>query len=213
MKIAILLRGHIRKSNEILENFKNNLIINNSNLEIIIFIHTWDLVNKGFPDKVNYDELKKKYNILSNDNIIMENQDNVKETPLFYNNANIKKFRYQLHAIHKLKEMVQNYELNNNIKFDYFFFTRFDLNYSMNLSTIIEKMGKNNILTIDNFIYYDLYAFVDRVAFEKYGDMYLLPSKKIKNMYKSYGVNPIIDYIIKKNNFNHVKINIASLYR
>lgn len=90
-KIAILISGHLRNFNEIIDNFYNNLIIPiSSSFLYDIYIHTWDdnyTKDKIMNNDQNFIELKitKEYiNNLFNDNdivikkIIIENQEQIK---------------------------------------------------------------------------------------------------------------------------------------
>ena len=43
--------------------------------------------------------------------------------------------------------------------------------------------------------------------------MLLLKFNKIKNKYKSHGINPIIDFLIKKNNLKIIENNLCFLSR
>ena len=97
-KIAILISGHLRNFDEIINNFYNNLIIPiSSNFLYDIYIHTWN--NNYTKDKImNKDEnfkeiqINKEYlNKLFNDNniiikkIIIENQEEIKDKLDLYN--------------------------------------------------------------------------------------------------------------------------------
>ncbi len=122
-KIAILISGHLRNFNEIIDNFYNNLIIPISTEFVYdIYIHTWD--DNYTRDKImNHDKnfidikITKEYinNLFNNNNIvikkiIIENQEQIK------NKLNLREY------------------LNNNTK-ERTIHDRFDNSYVEDLTT------------------------------------------------------------------------------
>lgn len=158
MKIAILLRGHVRNYEKIIENF-NFLIKNNLDYELNIFIHTWDIINYNSDELTNVDKIIQLYNPKK---IKIDNQKNVVDEEIFYKNANRKKFVFQLYSIHILKKMLIEYESENNIIFDYVIHTRFDILYNTTITNIIESMKDYDILTFPKKTYYDIYCVCKR---------------------------------------------------
>ncbi len=205
-KIAILLRGHVRSYKKTVENFLK--FIDCENLQVDIFIHTWDTVNYDTIEPTNIDEIKYLYNPI---NICVDSQLDISTKPIFYKNANRAKFKFQLYSIYILKEMMTEHELKNNFKYDYVIHTRFDLAYIMNLNEVINLLENNNIVTHFKLTYYDLFCAIDRQYIELYSNMILQNFKKIKKQYKMYGINPIIDFNIK--NLSHSKTIFARIIR
>jgi hypothetical protein len=128
-------------------------------------------------------------------------------------NANKAKFAYQLYSMHKLKNLVRQYEQKNNCKFDAFIHTRFDMVYFKSLPEFLNLSKTHDIATFEKSIYYDLFAVLNKKSFEIYSNMYTMNFKKIKKIYNSYGINPIIQHIIKIYNFKHYKGRLAYLSR
>lgn len=210
--IAILIRGHCRNYKKLLNNFKNNFLKDlPSDYKIYIFVHTWTKNNYKNRIKTNKEQIITDYNLNEN-NIIIENQDEILNNKLFLNNSNRDKFKFQLYGIYKLKELLLKYENTNNIKFDYVFFTRFDLIYYISLKDLLTKID-NKITLFPKDVYYDIYCLLDRKYLEIYGNMILYNFKKIKKIYNSYGINPIIKFIRQKFNLNVNYIKLAYIRR
>ena len=123
-KIAILIRGHTRNYEKIYFNFLQNIIKSSQDIEIKIFIHTWNTSNYNDNTLTDIEKLKLLYNP---ELIEIENQQDIINEPIFYSNINKDKFKFQLYSIYKLGQMINSYETNNNYKFDYYFHTRFDI--------------------------------------------------------------------------------------
>ncbi|ADO67279.1 hypothetical protein crov246 [Cafeteria roenbergensis virus] len=213
INVAILIRGHTRNYETLLLNFKNVLIANlPENYKIHIFIHTWHTNNYTNTIITDKNKLVNDYNINEN-NIIIDKQNEIERLESFTHNANKYKFKFQLYGIYKLKNMVIEFENKNNFKFDYVLFTRFDiLYYSINFHELLVKT-KNKILLISKDVYYDIYCLMDRKFLNIYGNMILYNFKKIKNIYNSYGINPIIKFIIKKYNIDVNYLRIGFIRR
>jgi hypothetical protein len=192
--IAILLRGHTRNYEKLLDNF-NNFKDLEKDYNLFIFIHTWKTTNFNNLIPIDKEKIIKNFNINEN-NIIIENQLDILNNKLFKTNRNRDKFKFQLYSIFKLKDHLINFENNNNFRFDYVFFTRFDIHYFVKLKDLLENVT-NKILFFPKDVYYDIYCLMDRKFLDIYGNMILYNFKSIKKFYNSYGINPIIKYIIK----------------
>lgn len=206
-KIAILLRGHVRSYKKTLEKFL--YFKNCENFDIDVFIHTWDTVNYNTSELTNIEEIKQLYNPVD---CVVDNQLDVKSKPLFYSNSNRDKFKYQLYSMYILGNMMANYELKNDFKYDYVINTRFDLTYFVNLNEIIEKIeNEYDVVTDCKFTYYDLFCVIDRKYSNLFSNMICQKHKKIINKYGSYGINPVIDFNIK--NLKHLKMRFVWIVR
>lgn len=210
INVAILIRGHIRNYRKLLQNFNEfKKLPNEYNLHI--FIHTWNTTNFNNCIHVNKEILINDFN-LDQDKLIIENQTEILNSNIFKKNRNRNKFKFQLYAIYKLKNLVLDFENSNNLKFNYIFFTRFDLIYLINLKNLIQKTA-NKIILFPKDVYYDIFCLLDRKFLEIYGNMILYNFKLIKKIYNSYGINPIIKFIIKKYTLEKELIRIAFIKR
>ena len=110
---------------------------------------------------------------------------------------------------------MKKYELDNNIIFDYVYHTRFDLEHSVFINCLINKIQENNLDMIIHYnpIYYDLYCFMKRKYCELYSTMINMNFKVIKKKYKTYGINPIIIHIIKLNNIKFLNWTVSHIKR
>jgi hypothetical protein len=203
--IAILIRGHSRNYQRVYQNFYNNIMKYKSSENVKIFIHTWSTTNYDNTTPVNKENIVELY---QPESIIVEDQKSV-----ILRNANKAKFAYQLYSMHKLKNLVRQYEQKNNCKFDAFIHTRFDMVYFKSLPEFLNLSKTHDIATFEKSIYYDLFAVLNKKSFEIYSNMYTMNFKKIKKIYNSYGINPIIQHIIKIYNFKHYKGRLAYLSR
>jgi hypothetical protein len=203
--IAILIRGHSRNYQHVYQNFYDNIMKYKSSENVKIFIHTWSTTNYDNTTPVNKENIVELY---QPESIIVEDQKSV-----ILRNANKAKFAYQLYSMHKLKNLVRQYEQKNNCKFDAFIHTRFDMVYFKSLPEFLNLSKTHDIATFEKSIYYDLFAVLNKKSFEIYSNMYTMNFKKIKKIYNSYGINPIIQHIIKIYNFKHYKGRLAYLSR
>jgi hypothetical protein len=203
--IAILIRGHSRNYQRVYQNFYDNIMKYKSSENVKIFIHTWTTTNYDNTTPVNKENIVELY---QPESIIVEDQQKV-----ILHNANKAKFAYQLYSMHKLKNLVRQYEQKNNCKFDAFIHTRFDMVYFKSLPEFLNLSKTHDIATFEKSIYYDLFAVLNKKSFEIYSNMYTMNFKKIKKIYNSYGINPIIQHIIKIYNFKHYKGRLAYLSR
>lgn len=129
-KIAILISGHLRNFNEIIENFRDNLIMPiSSEFLYDIYIHTWD--NNYTGDKIlnhddNYIDIKitKEYidNLFNSNNIItkkiiIENQEEIKTQLNLreYLNNNTKE-----RTIHNKSDSTYVKDLTNKLFFQFY---------------------------------------------------------------------------------------------
>ena len=176
-----------------------------SSENVKIFIHTWTTTNYDNTTPVNKENIVELY---QPESIIVEDQKSVT-----LHNANKAKFAYQLYSMHKLKNLVRQYEQKNKCKFDAFIHTRFDMVYFKSLPEFLNLSKTHDIATFEKSIYYDLFAILNKKSFEIYSNMYTMNFKKIKKIYNSYGINPIIQHIIKIYNFKHYKGRLAYLSR
>ena len=203
--IAILIRGHSRNYQRVYQNFYDNIMKYKSSENVKIFIHTWTTTNYDNTTPVNKENIVELY---QPESIIVEDQQKV-----ILHNANKAKFAYQLYSMHKLKNLVRQYEQKNKCKFDAFIHTRFDMVYFKSLPEFLNLSKTHDIATFEKSIYYDLFAVLNKKSFEIYSNMYTMNFKKIKKIYNSYGINPIIQHIIKIYNFKHYKGRLAYLSR
>jgi hypothetical protein len=203
--IAILIRGHSRNYQHVYQNFYDNIMKYKSSENVKIFIHTWTTTNYDNTSPVNKENIVELY---QPESIMVEDQKSV-----ILRNANKAKFAYQLYSMHKLKNLVRQYEQKNNCKFDAFIHTRFDMVYFKSLPEFLNLSKTHDIATFEKSIYYDLFAVLNKKSFEIYSNMYTMNFKKIKKIYNSYGINPIIQHIIKIYNFKHYKGRLAYLSR
>lgn len=203
--IAILIRGHSRNYQRVYQNFYDNIMKYKSSENVKIFIHTWTTTNYDNTTPVNKENIVELY---QPESIIVEDQKSV-----ILRNANKAKFAYQLYSMHKLKNLVRQYEQKNNCKFDSFIHTRFDMVYFKSLPEFLNLSKTHDIATFEKSVYYDLFAILNKKSFKIYSNMYTMNFKKIKKIYNSYGINPIIQHIIKIYNFKHYKGRLAYLSR
>ena len=210
IKIALCIRGHMRTYLKTIKNIYDK-ILNNNNYEIVVFLHTWDTMN--YNNNISIPSLEELTKLYKTNNILIENQKMIRNYELFYNNRNRDKFRYQLYGIYKLGQMVRDYEKNNNIKFDYFIHTRFDINFNYTIKENLDFLGNSDILTDLDFAYYDLTTLLNRNSFDLYSNMILYPFGFYKNKYKMYGIIIIIDYLIKQKKLKHKTSRFAWIMR
>ncbi len=199
--IALCIRGHLRTYLKTIKNIYEN-IIDDKNYKIIVFLHTWDTMD--YNNNIEIPSSEKLTNLYKTNNILIENQKNVKNMEIMYKNKNRDKFKYQLYSIYKLKNMVREYEKNNNFIFDYYIHTRFDIYFNTTLTNIINIFGNNEIITDPNFTYYDLACILNNNTFNLYSDMILYPFGYYKNKYKMYGIIIMIDCLIKQKKLKHI---------
>lgn len=211
-KVAVLIRGHVRNYAKLKKSF-DFFTQPNDNYEYTMFVHTWNTVNYSSAEIIDIEAIKNFYNTI---NIIVEEQKYISTTCVYFmNNRNRDKFKFQLYSIYNVHKMMLEYEQTNNVKFDYVYHTRFDMLYNTKLCDIIKTMDEKeaDIVTPYKFVYYDLNCLIRRVNSDKYSNMILYDFKKIKKIYKSYGINCIIKYLIDKNNWKHLNQNFAFITR
>lgn len=160
-KIAVIISGHIRNSNIV--NSLNNL---KDYYDIDVFIHTWDNIGlKG--NEVNYDDAINKetvekvvasinnvkdYLIENNKKFLLDiKKDTEKNTYFNYSSPEIF-IKSQLYSVKKSYELLKNYSLKNNIKYDCVIKLRFDLNFTTFLLdyTLINEINNNKIIFVTN---------------------------------------------------------------
>lgn len=208
--VALCIRGHLRTYLKTIKNIFEN-IINDENYKIIIFLHTWDTMN--YNNNINIPSFEELSNLYKTNNILIENQINVKNMEIMYKNKNKDKFKYQLYSIYKLKNMVKEYETTNNMIFDYYIHSRFDIYFDNKLTNLISLFKNNDIMTDSIFAYYDLACILNKNTFDLYSDMILYPFRILKNKYKMYGIIIIIDNLIKQKKLKHVPYRFSWISR
>lgn len=213
-KVAILIRGHVRNYTKLKASYDFFTSPAPTNdLEYIVFIHTWNTSNYSSTEPVDIESLQAFYNTT---HVMVEEQKSISTTcNYFINNRNRDKFKYQLYSIYNVHKMMLDYENATGIKFDYVFHTRFDMGYRTQLYSIVKIMDEQDIdiITPYKFVYYDLYCLIKRNNSDKYSNMILYDFRKIKKMYKMYGINCIIKNLITKNKWKHLNNNYAFIVR
>jgi hypothetical protein len=148
VNIAILLTGHIRK-NSILDGIRK--FCNNAD----IFIHTWDNLGiKGsetnINDKINYNQVLNEINKYPNlKNYKIENNKNyinsLENVIGYFNFSSPEKFiKSQLYSINESYKLMEEYSVNQNVKYDIVFKFRFDC--TLDVFNIKEHL-KNDIIS------------------------------------------------------------------
>lgn len=116
LKVALCISGHFR-SDKTLQGIKN-YILSNSNIECDIFIHTWDVRDRGGPvlqkDKIISEYQPKKYVIESqkqfNITSLMEKQN--------FNKRDINGLLSMFYKIEACNNLKKEYEVENNFTYD-----------------------------------------------------------------------------------------------
>ena len=92
LKVAIMIRGHIRNVDNLVKNYEKILNIKDNN-EYYIFIHTWKTLNYNNEIPIDIPYINKIFNPVS---IIIDDQNEVINDIIFRQNANRAKFKFQL---------------------------------------------------------------------------------------------------------------------
>lgn len=162
MKIAILISGHLRNYETCYYNLKLNLLDLLHEYDIDIFFHTWDTLNYNIEDKINKEEVKKiielfnpkKYEFeddlkFRNEIILNKNFYNLNLIKYSYNNDPIEFVKSQINSFYgryKTNVLKQEYENENNIKYDFVISKRFDACFLDPVSTDYFYKSNNTII-------------------------------------------------------------------
>ena len=217
MKVAVCFRGQLRTYKSTLDNLKRFFnTINNGDVTIDYFIHTWDN-NLYFPtdshklstienekyELANYDEtfIKEKLNPKT---FVIQDHKKYKE-----NSTTTEHWGALFYSIYQANEFKKEYEKKNNFTYDLVISTRFDLlfplkdsfpNFKLEDNTAY-ALGKHNLLNeqgfknFDDMIFYGNSKSIDRVT-EIYPN-YIIPQLDIENYHKYVEIN---------NNLNDIPI-------
>lgn len=156
LRIAFLLTGHIRK-NSVLDGI--DILCNNYNYDI--FIHTWDNFGiKGtetlLDAETNYDEIVKEIKKYKNvkEYQIENNKDWISSQKIrknYFNYSSPELFiKSQLYSINAAYNLMENYSIENDIKYDIVFKFRFDselVKFDLFAKTIFDIVNNDIIFT------------------------------------------------------------------
>ncbi|OOX96096.1 hypothetical protein BOQ03_05445 [Campylobacter coli] len=143
-KLAIQLFGHMRTYEKTYKKFKENIIDVNvqNNWEIDLFIHTWDKFNSSSKS------WHKDLNLFSNNDYLKESDKNkIRKlyNPKILSIESLKEGEYggllSKRAGNKIRE---EYEKQNNIKYNYILYTRPDILFlnPLRLDRYLEEYNK-----------------------------------------------------------------------
>lgn len=130
-KLAIHLFGHARTYKKTAESFLNNIVeANKDKWDIDIFMHTWDMF-----EPLAQTSWHKHNETLSGvklqDNDIKDMQDAYK--PKRYIVETLQEENGFKLSHKKVNDMRRNYAIENNIKYDYMLYTRYDILFTTKL--------------------------------------------------------------------------------
>jgi hypothetical protein len=211
-KISIEISGYLRTFLNNIENWKENLIYDN-NYEYYFFINTYNNFghSKGWIDDIKRDEKLNDYFL----KIIKENFENVdifieEDFGFILEDINeneiekhdltdIKRVLSMFRKIYKCNQQKKDYEIKNEIKFNYSIRIRPDLMFTnkINLFNFIKKNDENFIIINnlpweggENFtnhnVYNDQFCFGNNESVNLYSDIFL----KIKDYCKYCKLHP-----------------------
>ena len=125
-RLAICLFGHLRTYEKTHQNFFRNIVEQNlkDSWEIDIFMHTWDRLSSSegswHKDRITFDERELS------DNEIVKVKEIYKPKMISIETLPNGVYGYPL-TLHRVNEIRESYEKENNIKYDYILYTRYDL--------------------------------------------------------------------------------------
>jgi hypothetical protein len=160
-KIGVILSGHIRNGDVIsaLNNLKDNY-------DIDVFIHTWDNIGlkgsetdiDGATNKKNVENAiasivnVKDYMIETNKDFLLDIKEET-EKNLYFNYSSPEIFiKSQLYSVQKSYELLENYSIKNNIKYDCVIKLRFDLSFNSFAVDydLISEINNHKIIFVTN---------------------------------------------------------------
>jgi hypothetical protein len=216
--IAILLSGHTRTVEKTAQSFNNSF----RNLDKKIFCHFWNTIGHTTPVwwNINGDGIKDKINpvCISNlyhpDKILVEEEKKFKTENILFNQVRgYEAVHSQWESIYQSYKLMEEYERENDIRFDIILKTRYDLYYE----TIIDVSELNTSKA--NYIYFlatphsktckiysDILYFCNRNIFSQIMEFRSVMDNYFDIAIQKHGYiegeQPFTKYIKEKNNFN-----------
>lgn len=221
MKTAVILAGHLRTWEQVKESFK----IFMSNIDYDLFVTTYNNQYgyhphiKEFINFYDETEIEVNENLFENLNLkslVIDDPNDIKQV---YSNSTIHSDMQfencfcQFYKINNILKNIENFEKENNFKYDFILRTRPDVVYNdisiINDNDVIVTEG--NIFPNDWFVLCDRDSFfkiskniIDEFYTNSFGDSHIeLPHKLLYNSIIANGLSikkqPIIKYIMRAN--------------
>ncbi len=227
INIAILLTGHVRTYQQTFQSFFSN-IINLNNVKI--FCHCWNTIGHiascwwskngdGNQSEIDKLDIKNKYNPAK---ILIEEQKNFISQNKFYNEVGgYSAVHSQWLSIYQAYKLMEEYEKENDMRFDVVLKTRYDIFYENIISNIeLQEAMCSYIYFLPTphsktcKLYSDIIFFCNRNIFSKIIDFNNVMDNYFDEAIKYHkvieGEQPFTKYIKNNNNFN-CEIKYSSL--
>lgn len=213
MKVAVILCGNIRT-------WERSNLLDFIDMDVDYFISTTNKKYNYHPfisskygyndindDLISNDEIKNlfKFNYKS---LVISDDDIIDESKLSENMRNIDSCYHQFNRIKKALDLVENYEIENNIKYDFIVKTRFDMKYHYKLS---------NYLNDTNYV---ITSIGETIIISKRDDFFNIINFSVNEFYKKTDINSHLNpphglflSSININNLVYKEISIADIDR
>jgi len=228
MKIAICFSGHLRNFKDLLNNFKEKILLFREENQVDIFFSIWDTYEPEYswsnqenkisnyinteeilqinPIKIeieNFNSIKNQFLLKNFTNIECTNPQIIKDgvlhsTPMFYK-------IYKANKLKKEHEETYNFKYDLVMRYRSNLFIDGDINLNINKNTLYNKCLYTDIIGLD-----DVFAYGDSNIINEYSNLYNnLPL--ILNKYKRLGPEEILyDWCMLEKQFilNHCNFEI-----
>ena len=194
MKIAILIRGHIRTYKTTYPILKKLIL---DNFDYDIFIHSWNANEKV----INL--YKKKVSKIEENLNEHEIKDFIKNN-IYYNKLK-DTYKNQIYSNYILTNILKKYSEENNINYDYVLYTRFDISYNNNIINLFKKSRNRSFIIFDpNYNLSDISIICDFKTALLLKDIYNYMKKCKRHNKKQLEYCYLLNLFSKKNN-NKIK--------
>ena len=233
IKISVEICGYLRTFIENIENWKENLLFDDK-YEYHLFFHIYDNFgySNSWTEKIERDSKLKNIEIIKNNfenvDIIIENDEGfdiikIENCQKSDDKIDVNRTMSMFRKIYLCNLQKREYEVKNNLSFDYSIRSRPDLffNKKINIDTFINKYNNFLILNIipwengDYFInhqvYNDQFAFGDSDSINTYSDIYLKVGDYVKEC--KFHSETLVYHHLKITNQNVIKENLNFLIK
>jgi hypothetical protein len=221
MNIAMLFSGHFRTAQN-----TSKLLLQSFPENINIFCHCWKNIshtdhvwwskNGDGENALKQIEEQELINLYNPKKILIEEQKTFRSKNKFYNEiGGYQAVCSQWYSVFQSFNLMKQFEIENNMKFDIIIKNRYDLGYinKINIEELNDIYKNKNIIyflptphSIDSGIFSDILFFTSRGIFEKIikfnDELEQYFDEAIKWHKIIEGERPFTAYIRKKNNFN-----------
>lgn len=233
IKISVEICGYLRTFIENIENWKENLLFDDK-YEYHLFFHIYDNFgySNSWTEKIERDSKLKNIEVIKNNfenvDIIIENDEGfdlikIENCQKSDDKIDVNRTMSMFRKIYLCNLQKREYEVKNNLSFDYSIRSRPDLffNKKINIDTFINKYNNFLILNItpwengDYFInhqvYNDQFAFGDSDSINTYSDIYLKVGDYVKEC--KFHAETLVYHHLKITNQNVIKENLNFLIK